>query len=340
MGVKAVDIARELGLSKATVSLALNDKPGVKAGTKKLILECRDRLESEARGYGTHVASGGKGDTIKLVIMNCNYRIAIEAEMDLWTDEKAVFNRIAKGWGCRLDIIYFDVGKEDINDLAEQCNREDVMGVIIEGTEITEKECRMFNRIKKPLVLYDVDDTDNKYTAVMMDNRGGINSAMECLVSKGYKDIVYLEMDKDIYNFQSRRNAFTEYMLSHNLCSNPMDHMFRMGGTIAEAYRRIGNYLDKYPLPDAFIAESYHLSIAAIRLFKERGIKMPDDVAFIGVDELPEFLTDGYTLSTVKIPLTERAKLTMIILKHEIEDACDMKTKLYTSCRFIEGNTV
>lgn len=46
MRIKAKGIAKELGLSEATVSLALNDRPGVNENTKKRILECvREKQE-------------------------------------------------------------------------------------------------------------------------------------------------------------------------------------------------------------------------------------------------------------------------------------------------------
>ena len=45
MKIKAAQIARDLGLSKATVSLALNDKPGVSEETKKMIFQYIDRME-------------------------------------------------------------------------------------------------------------------------------------------------------------------------------------------------------------------------------------------------------------------------------------------------------
>ena len=46
MKVKAADIARELQISKATVSLALNNKPGVSEQTRQEILDCKKLLES------------------------------------------------------------------------------------------------------------------------------------------------------------------------------------------------------------------------------------------------------------------------------------------------------
>ena len=93
-------------------------------------------------------------------------------------------------------------------------------------------------------------------------------------------------------------------------------------------------------MPDAFIGESYHASVAALRIFRDRGIDIPGKCAYIGVDELPDYLTGGYNLTTIKISHTERAKLAMNILKHEIEAPSSFKTKLYTDCKFVIGDTV
>lgn len=66
MRVKAIDIARELNLSKATVSLALNNKPGVNPNTREKILECRERLEKGELTVKTSFAATGK--IIKIVL--------------------------------------------------------------------------------------------------------------------------------------------------------------------------------------------------------------------------------------------------------------------------------
>lgn len=46
MKVKMVDVARHLGISKATVSLAVNGKPGVNEQTRQKVLECIKELEN------------------------------------------------------------------------------------------------------------------------------------------------------------------------------------------------------------------------------------------------------------------------------------------------------
>ena len=50
MNVKSIDIARALGISKSTVSLALNGKPGVSEQTRQEVLACKKQLEEHGAG--------------------------------------------------------------------------------------------------------------------------------------------------------------------------------------------------------------------------------------------------------------------------------------------------
>ena len=75
MKIKAAQIARDLGLSKATVSLALNDKPGVSEETKKMIFQYIDRMEK-----GIDIV---ENNIIKIVNYSKKENI-YGGEVDLW----------------------------------------------------------------------------------------------------------------------------------------------------------------------------------------------------------------------------------------------------------------
>ena len=49
MKIKMVDIAKHLGVSKATVSLAVNGKPGVNEETRRMVLECLEEMKKKDR---------------------------------------------------------------------------------------------------------------------------------------------------------------------------------------------------------------------------------------------------------------------------------------------------
>ena len=59
MNVKSIDIARALGISKSTVSLALNGKPGVSEQTRQEVLACKKQLEAWGSAAGNVFETAG-----------------------------------------------------------------------------------------------------------------------------------------------------------------------------------------------------------------------------------------------------------------------------------------
>ena len=63
MNVKSIDIARALGISKSTVSLALNGKPGVSEQTRQEVLACKKQLEEHGAAGNVFETAGTKKKT-------------------------------------------------------------------------------------------------------------------------------------------------------------------------------------------------------------------------------------------------------------------------------------
>ena len=339
MRVKAIDIARELGLSKATVSLALNNKPGVNPKTRQEILECRERMEQE-NPPGQVPVKKEKGYVIKIIVFTRELKVAKGAELDLWTDVNAVFDAVAKSWGYVLEISYFNLLKEEFGQLEKECNQNKVAGVVLFGTELYPEDAGKFKKIQKPMVVYDCDLEDEKYPCVVVDNAGGVKMAVDYMVARGKKNLVYLSRNIQIYNYQQRQLGFEKALREHNLEFSRENQMLSMGEKIDTIYQNMKSYIDTHELPDGFIMESYHLSIGAIRAFREKGIQIPRDVSIIGIDELPDYMTGEQQLTTIRIPHTERANMVMLLLFHEITNGSSIKSRIETYCKLIEGNTV
>ena len=160
MKIKAVDIARELGISKATVSLALHDKPGVSERTKQQILECMEQLQEGTRKQGmTDEATR----MIKVVIASRNLKIVCDSELDLWTDVLTVFEREAKKRNYTTSVTYYNIITDTSERLIEECNQSYIAGVIVNATELKAEDTKIFNAIDKPLVYYNYDSGDGKH---------------------------------------------------------------------------------------------------------------------------------------------------------------------------------
>ena len=342
MKVKYVDIARALGISKATVSLAMNGKPGVNEKTRQEILDYKHRLETGEVLTQTDADPlqpvNYAGKQIKVVQMTHGLKNVVGAEMDLWTDVKIVYQKYAKTRGISLGILYYDIQNDDPRML-EECNDPDVVGVILIGTELQSRDFELLGRIRKPLVITDCDPEMTRHPSVMFDNRIGIEQAVDYLVSRGHRNIVYLGISISMYNYSSRRRGFRESMEKRGLAWDG-DHMVSTGETIEEIYYFMKDYLERNPLPDAFLMDTYHVSIGAIRALREKGIAFPEEVSLVGVDMLPPYLTGDKKMTTVRVPHTERAYWAMQMLFKEMDAPSEAKARMYLNCPLVEGETV
>lgn len=343
MKVKAVQIARELGISKATVSLALNNRPGVSEQTRREILECRERLEKELNGPAPaeeHPALVLSGKLIKIITAIKGLRIVYDSEMDLWTDVLAVYDREARKRGYGISISYVDIRKESIEDTISECSAENIAGVILMATELDAEEVKQFERIHKPMIIYDNESTDSLHSCVVADNYLGVHRATDFLLRAGHRNILYFAHTAEIYNFRQRRNGFCTAMLEHNINPYLRECVIPIGSTIEETRRGMSSFLETHDLPDACIFENYQVSIGAMRALREHSIPVPGQISVIGVDMIPSYMTGDCPLNTIRIPHTERAVLTMLLLDKEMDEPSYTKSRVMTNCRLIEGESV
>ena len=327
MKIKAAQIARDLGLSKATVSLALNDKPGVSEETKKMIFQYIDRMEK-----GIDIV---ENNIIKIVNYSKKENI-YGGEVDLWSEVLSEFNKEAKKDGYSLGIDYINDDIDEINKLIMECNQGHVVGAIVFANDLDEDIFKLFKQIKKPLIIYDNDFDDDNYSYVMIDNYQGMEKIIKLIVEKGFNEVCYLANSHDNYNFRKRRMAFTDLISKYNLTGR----IFITGNDVESVYEAMKTELVDKSFPKVLISENYQVSIGTIKAIQEMNLSFKDDINLIGIDEIPDYFCYGHHLTALKIIHGKRAGLALSLLKKEIEDHDVEKFKIYSTCRLIEGDTI
>ena len=327
MKIKAAQIARDLGLSKATVSLALNDKPGVSEETKKMIFQYIDRMEK-----GIDIV---ENNIIKIVNYSKKENI-YGGEVDLWSEVLSEFNKEAKKDGYSLGIDYINDDIDEINKLIMECNQGHVVGAIVFANDLDEDIFKLFKQIKKPLIIYDNDFDDDNYSYVMIDNYQGMEKIIKLIVEKDFNEVCYLANSHDNYNFRKRRMAFTDLISKYNLTGR----IFITGNDVESIYEAMKIELVDKSFPKVLISENYQVSIGTIKAIQEMNLSFKDDINLIGIDEIPDYFCYGHHLTALKIIHGKRAGVALSLLKKEIEDHDVEKFKIYSTCRLIEGDTI
>ncbi|MCC8074709.1 MAG: LacI family transcriptional regulator [Clostridiales bacterium] len=346
MKVKMADVARYLGVSKATVSLAVNGKPGVNEQTRQKILDCIRQMEEnggnvpgQPKEGQSAVPNGWLTQMIKILVIDHQKQVVCDPELDLWPGVLSTFDAEARKLGYLCGITYLNGPEEETRKIIAECNLSLVAGVIFFGAEMEEADLQIAQQIHKPIVIYDYDPPNGAYSSVCVDNSRAVDLAFDLLHRSGAKKIRYLATSKQIYNFEQRRGAFRYAMLRQGQTPQESD-LVPLGSTIAEIASQTETYLQTHELPDAFLMENYQVSMGFLTAAQRLGLKLPGQVKLVGIDEIPSFFMPDAGLVQIRIPHKERAIITMSLLDNEIKGIWQPKTRVMTRPTLLEGKTV
>lgn len=338
--VKMADVARYLGISKATVSLAVNGKPGVNGQTRERILRCIEEMEQNGGVIPEKAAPEPVRafQIIKVVIINNGKQVACDPELDLFSAVLKTFDSEARRRGYLYGLTYLNEADGRRQEIIEECNLDMVAGVILLGTEMDAADHEILHQIRKPLIIYDYVMPDGSRSSVCIDNALAVKMGMELFQHAGVSDIHYFGTGKKVYNFETRREAFRYILLKQG--RSPEEKMFLGGKTIAEITEHAIKYFSENPVPEALLMENYQVSIGVLAAVQKLGIRVPEDIRLVGIDEVPEYVTPAVRLTQVKIPHAERAAIAMNLLDREIQGESVTRIRAYTVPELIRGNSV
>ncbi len=137
---------------------------------------------------------------------------------------------------------------------------------------------------------------------VTMDNRGGARQVTEHLVRLGHRHIVHLAGPADNADAQARRAGFLEALAGAGLAGGaeavvPGD--FTEAGGAAAARQA----LERAEVPTALVAANDSMAIGAIGALREAGIAVPEGIAVTGFDDLPIGRYFSPALTTVHVAI-------------------------------------
>lgn len=335
MALRAKDIAKKLGISATTVSLVLNNKPGVGKKTRERVLN-----EIETLGYETNIK-------LKTLASLKNIRFILYKNHGLVVGDTPFFSKLieniegeARKNGFNIIITYLNK-KSDIEGYVKLFNQDDnTAGILLLATEMTECDVNSFNGMNLPLLILDNCFYNTDFNCVQIDNIEGVYKAVNHLADNGHTDIGYLHSSVYIYNFKQRYNSFREAVTSNGLDFNP-EKVISLEPTIKGSYRDMKLYLEKgHRLPKAFFADNDILAMGASRALKEFGYKLPEDVSVVGFDDMPYCVMMRPQLTSVRVNNASMGIVAVRRLADIINGRTDEPVKILIRTKLIKRNSV
>lgn len=330
MGILAKDLARQLNISPATVSMVLNNKPGISEETRDLVL-------AAARENGYQFKKRSEVEVVQRTIHFIIYKKHgdVVADTPFFSQLIEGITQKCRQENCMLQISYF-YEQEDIQQQLADIRTANNSGILLLGTEMDLESFRYFAGFKAPIVLLDCYHDELNVDSVLINNMQGAYLATNFLAEKGHKTIGYLQSKVRINNFQERADGYYKALRAHKI---PTDHphVIKLSPSTDAGYHDMLNWLDKNPpIADAYFADNDILGAIAIRAFQERGYRIPQDISIIGFDDMPVFQFLEPSLSTMRVQKKELGALAVARLMEKMRGGGGEITKIALSTHLVE----
>lgn len=307
MAASIKDVAKEAGVSIATVSRVLNDVDVVNEETKKKVMDAIKKLDYRpnivARSLKTQ-----RTRTIGIVIPDISSQFYPEVVRGA-EDVSNIYNYNVILCNTDLDI---EKEKEYIRVLKEKM----VDGVIYMSTSLAPEIISLLQNLKLPTVLVETSEkagTETEFCSVTIDNEKAAYEAVEYLIKKGNKKIAFIGVNPKMANASALRYDGYKKALEENGMEINED-LVQFGGLKAiDGSDGIAAILKKTKF-DAVFCAGDEVAMGAINTLRDNNIKVPDDVDVIGFDNTYTSSLFYPKLTTVEQPTYDMGSVGMRML--------------------------
>jgi LacI family transcriptional regulator len=288
--VTIIDVAREAGVSVATVSKVINDRYGVAPATQERVMSVVKQL-----GYESSLVAAS------LRRRRTNVIGVLVTEFEPYSAEllKGI-GAAAQGTGYEL-LAHSGWAAGSPLDGWERRSLSRLAGTLIDGAILVTPSVLM-PETSIPVVAIDPHEGRGGPATVDSDNAGGARLAVEHLIALGHRRIAHLRGRADLESAHVRERGYRESLDAAGIRFDPA--LVRDGGYQRQEGREAALELLRLSEPPTAVFAGNDLSaIGAMAAAAELGLRVPDDVSVVGFDDIPEAARATPRLTTVSQPL-------------------------------------
>lgn len=282
------DIAARLGISKSTVSKALNHATDISDDMRKKILETAVEM-----GY-VNKRLQKREQKICILIANMDYDTPNQFGHDIVLG----FQQMAEPEGFTVDIVPLTKETQQMTPYGVFMMEHGYQAAFVLGFSLLDPWIQEFPATHIPTVLYDNYIKNNPCVAsIGCDSQEGFDLAVRHLVKQGHKKIGLISGPLDSYILKARYNAYLNAMDKYGLEVN--ENYIGLGYYVSESTR---TYIPKL-LDQGVTAILFSHDVRAISALTEchdRDVSVPDDLSIIGFDDLPMAAYTQPPLTTIR----------------------------------------
>jgi DNA-binding LacI/PurR family transcriptional regulator len=297
------DVAKRAGVGIGTVSRVLNKSSHISDPTRQKVLAAIKALH-----YQPHTAAQSlarrRTNTLGCVIpfFTGNFFAQLLCAVQKKTSE----------FGNDLVLYSVDLANKKETFLRRVLSEKRVDGLLLVSLEITDEYAKRFLRQKLPIVL--VDSFHDQLDSIKVDNDEGAHTATTHLIKLGYDKVAMIDGQLKSVPARLRLEGYKRALADHGRAFEERYFVACDFTDEADGFNREAGYSGMLQLldlgsqrPRAVFVSSDIQAIGAMEAIRDRGLKVPDDVAVVGFDDIE--LAQYVGLTTMRQPILEMGEL-------------------------------
>ncbi len=295
------DVAREAGVSIATVSYVLNNTKHVSEETRRKVLEAARRLgyrpsniarglrarRSHTLGYSWHPMPGGQINVILDTFLESMAAAAARRDYHILAYPTSTLS-------------------DEVSFYQEVLEAERVDAFVLSNTNYDDPRIRFLMEAGVPFVAFGRANPDWDFPWVDVDGAAGMRKAVAHLVALGHQRIAFIAWPEGSLSGEERLRGYREGMAAAGLSLR--DEWIVRGEASHDVGYQAARELMALPpslRPTAIIAVMDLMAVGAINALLDQGIRVGQDVAVVGFDDIPLARYLRPSLTTLCQPIAE-----------------------------------
>ncbi|MTH47928.1 HTH-type transcriptional regulator GalS [Intestinirhabdus alba] len=293
------DVARQAGVSVATVSRVLNNSPLVTPDTREAVRQAAALLDYRPNANAQALASQ-VSDIIGVVVMDVSdpFFGALVKAVDMVAQRHRKYVLIGNG--------YHEAEKE--RHAVEVLIRQRCGALIVHAKALSDEELSAFMAQIPGMVLINRLVSGYAHRCVCLDNASGAKLATRMLLDCGHRRIGYLASSHGIEDNDRRREGWRLALQERGI--TPPDGWIGTGSPDMQGGEAaMVELLGRNPQLSAVFAYNDGMAAGALAALKDNGIAVPRHLSLIGFDDISIARYTDPQLTTVRYPVASMAKL-------------------------------
>ncbi|KAB1437638.1 LacI family DNA-binding transcriptional regulator [Candidatus Galacturonibacter soehngenii] len=315
MAVTIKDVAREAGVSVATVSKILNNKPYISEKTRQHVKEVMKQLDYHPNAQASNFKYKRSNNIIFLAITQLHTAFHNPHMFEILCGAESV----TKKKKYNLSFVGVSSTEEAYTSVLEIVGRNTADGILVHGSATSRHLVDFLVKSNFPHIIIGRPPFASASCWIDINNRMSGQMAMEYLETCGYSKIAFLGGPKSDEISRHRLQGFLSYMNINGLTTQ--EDFIKYGEYTKESgFTMMEELLSYGTLPDAVICENNLIAMGAVKAIENKNLSIPKDIGMITFDDYPLSQLIDPPLTVIDIDVYEMGNQAATILLRKINN--------------------